>query len=103
MELAVLLSVAASFVAATSSVRRRQGPRTVTVTGFDPWLVFRLARPGFTIGDPTTAALLGVFPSTREVHACLPREVDGHAQAPGGLAAHESEKSQRMAEQLGRR
>ena len=44
MELAVLLSVAASFFTATSSVCQRLGARTVTVTGFDPWLVFRLAR-----------------------------------------------------------
>jgi drug/metabolite transporter (DMT)-like permease len=44
MELAVLLSVAASFCTATSSVCQRLGARSVTVTGFDPWLVFRLAR-----------------------------------------------------------
>jgi hypothetical protein len=44
MELAILLSVAASFCTATSSVCQRLGARTVKVTGFDPWLVFRLAR-----------------------------------------------------------
>jgi drug/metabolite transporter (DMT)-like permease len=44
MELAVLLSVAASFCTATSSVCQRLGAATVTVQGFDPWLVFRLAR-----------------------------------------------------------
>jgi drug/metabolite transporter (DMT)-like permease len=44
MELTVLLSVAASFCTATSSVCQRLGARSVHVTGFDPWLVFRLAR-----------------------------------------------------------
>jgi hypothetical protein len=44
MQLAVLLSVAASFCTATSSVCQRLGARTVTVSGFDPLLVFRLAR-----------------------------------------------------------
>jgi drug/metabolite transporter (DMT)-like permease len=44
MEIAVLLSVAASFFTATSSVCQRLGARDVHVTGFDPWLVFRLAR-----------------------------------------------------------
>ena len=44
MELAVLLAVAASFCTATSSVCQRLGARGVHVTGFDPWLVFRLAR-----------------------------------------------------------
>jgi drug/metabolite transporter (DMT)-like permease len=45
MELAVLLSVAASFCTATSSVCQRLGARAVTTSpGFDPWLVFRLAR-----------------------------------------------------------
>jgi drug/metabolite transporter (DMT)-like permease len=44
MELAVLLSIAASFCTATSSVCQRLGAVAVTVEGFDPWLVFRLAR-----------------------------------------------------------
>jgi drug/metabolite transporter (DMT)-like permease len=44
MELAILLSVVASFCTATSSVCQRLGARGVKVTGFDPWLVFRLAR-----------------------------------------------------------
>lgn len=44
MELAVLLSVAASFCTATSSVCQRLGARNQAVKGFDPWLVFRLAR-----------------------------------------------------------
>src|SRR3984885_7866777 len=51
MELAVLLSVAASFFTATSSVCQRLGARSVKVTGFDPWLVFRLAhQPGWLLG-----------------------------------------------------
>lgn len=44
MELAVLLSVAASFCTATSSVCQRLAARRVAVAGFDAWLVFRLAR-----------------------------------------------------------
>jgi drug/metabolite transporter (DMT)-like permease len=44
MELAVLLAVAAGFCTATSSVCQRLGARSVEVTGFDPMLVFRLAR-----------------------------------------------------------
>jgi drug/metabolite transporter (DMT)-like permease len=44
VELAVVLAVAASFCTATSSVCQRLGARGVTVSGFDPWLVFRLAR-----------------------------------------------------------
>ena len=51
MELAVLLSVAASFFTATSSVCQRLGARSVKVTGFDPWLVFRLAhQPVWLLG-----------------------------------------------------
>ena len=49
MEIAVLLSLAASFCTATSSVCQRLGARGLDarepgVTGFDPMLVFRLAR-----------------------------------------------------------
>jgi drug/metabolite transporter (DMT)-like permease len=59
MELAVLLSVAASVCTATSSVCQRLGARTVKVSGFDPWLVFRLARrPVWLIGF---ASMLGGF------------------------------------------
>jgi hypothetical protein len=70
MELAIVLSLAASVCTATSSVCQRLGARHLErcgeMRGFDAWLVFRLARqptwlPGFTIGDPATAILLGVF------------------------------------------
>ena len=44
MGIAVVLSVAASLCTATSSVCQRLGARTVTVSGFDPLIVFRLAR-----------------------------------------------------------
>ena len=49
MEVAILLSLAASFCTATSSVCQRLGARNLDarepgVTGFDPLLVFRLAR-----------------------------------------------------------
>jgi drug/metabolite transporter (DMT)-like permease len=49
MVIAILLSLAASFCTATSSVCQRLGARTLDarepgVTGFDPMLVFRLAR-----------------------------------------------------------
>jgi drug/metabolite transporter (DMT)-like permease len=44
MDIAILLAVAASFCTATSSVCQRLGARGVPVAGFDPWLVFRLAR-----------------------------------------------------------
>jgi drug/metabolite transporter (DMT)-like permease len=51
MELAILLSVAASFCTATSSVCQRLGARSVKVAGFDPWLVFRLAhQPVWLLG-----------------------------------------------------
>ena len=61
MELAVLLSVAASFFTATSSVCQRLGARTVKVTGFDPWLVFRLARqPVWLLGFASMLAGFGL-------------------------------------------
>jgi drug/metabolite transporter (DMT)-like permease len=61
MELAVLLSVAASFFTATSSVCQRLGARSVTVTGFDPWLVFRLARrPVWLLGFASMLAGFGL-------------------------------------------
>jgi drug/metabolite transporter (DMT)-like permease len=44
MGIAVLLSVVASLCTATSSVCQRLGARAVTVSGFDPLIVFRLAR-----------------------------------------------------------
>jgi drug/metabolite transporter (DMT)-like permease len=44
MESAILLAVAASFFTATASVCQRAGARRSEVTGFDVWLVFRLAR-----------------------------------------------------------
>jgi drug/metabolite transporter (DMT)-like permease len=51
MGLAIVLSVAASFCTATSSVCQRLGARGQKVTGFDPWLVFRLARnPVWVLG-----------------------------------------------------
>lgn len=51
MGLAILLAVAASFCTATSSVCQRLGARDQQVTGFDPWLVFRLARsPVWVLG-----------------------------------------------------
>lgn len=64
MELAILLSLAASFCTATSSVCQRLGARHLEsnghqVHGFDPWLVFRLARqPVWLLGF---AAMLGGF------------------------------------------
>jgi drug/metabolite transporter (DMT)-like permease len=64
MELAILLSLAAGFCTATSSVCQRLGARHLessghTVHGFDPWLVFRLARqPVWLIGF---AAMLAGF------------------------------------------
>ena len=55
MELAVLLSLAASVCTATSSVCQRLGARRLEqcgeMRGFDAWLVFRLARqPAWLIG-----------------------------------------------------
>jgi drug/metabolite transporter (DMT)-like permease len=44
MEKAVLLAVAASFCTATASVCQRFGASGQQTTGFDIWLVFRLAR-----------------------------------------------------------
>jgi hypothetical protein len=49
MEVAILLSLAASFCTATSSICQRLGARNLElsgfqVRGFDTWLVFRLAR-----------------------------------------------------------
>jgi hypothetical protein len=59
MGIAVLLSVVASLCTATSSVCQRLGARAVTVSGFDPLIVFRLARqPVWLLGF---CCLLGGF------------------------------------------
>jgi drug/metabolite transporter (DMT)-like permease len=56
MELAILLSLVACFCTATASVCQRLGARSLEQTpaksgGFDPWLVFRLARqPAWLLG-----------------------------------------------------
>ena len=44
MEKAILLAIAASLCTATASVCQRIGARSDETTGFDIWLVFRLAR-----------------------------------------------------------
>jgi drug/metabolite transporter (DMT)-like permease len=44
MEKAILLAIAASFCTATASVCQRRGAKNNEVTGFDVWLIFRLAR-----------------------------------------------------------
>jgi drug/metabolite transporter (DMT)-like permease len=44
MEKAILFALAASFCTATASVCQRLGAKSTDVTGFDIWLVFRLAR-----------------------------------------------------------
>jgi drug/metabolite transporter (DMT)-like permease len=44
MEKAIVLALAASFCTATASVCQRLGAKGNEVTGFDIWLVFRLAR-----------------------------------------------------------
>ena len=64
MELAILLSLGASFCTATSSICQRLGARHLEssghqVRGFDAWLVFRLAgQPVWLLGF---AAMLGGF------------------------------------------
>jgi hypothetical protein len=51
MEKAILLALAASFCTATASVCQRRGAKSSGVTGFDVWLVFRLARlPAWLLG-----------------------------------------------------
>ena len=44
MDKAILLALAASFCTATSSVCQRLGAASFQTDGFDPWLLFRLAR-----------------------------------------------------------
>jgi drug/metabolite transporter (DMT)-like permease len=64
MGLAIVLSLAASFCTATASVCQRLGARNLEqrgfrVSGFDPWLVFRLARqPVWLLGF---ASMIGGF------------------------------------------
>jgi hypothetical protein len=59
MERAILLAVAASFCTATASVCQRIGARSNETSGFDVWLVFRLARrPVWLLG---VAAMIGGF------------------------------------------
>jgi len=58
MEKAILLAVAASFCTATASVCQRIGASSSEATGFDVWLVFRLARrPVWLLG--VAAMILG--------------------------------------------
>jgi drug/metabolite transporter (DMT)-like permease len=44
MDKAIMLALAASVCTAISSVCQRKGAMTATAGGFDPWLIFRLAR-----------------------------------------------------------
>ena len=57
MELVILLALAASFCTATASVCQRTGARSSEVTGFDVWLVFRLARRPVWLLAPRLAEL----------------------------------------------
>jgi len=58
MEKAILLALAASFCTATASVCQRLGAKSDEVTGFDVWLIFRLARrPVWLLG--LTSMILG--------------------------------------------
>jgi drug/metabolite transporter (DMT)-like permease len=58
MDKAILLAVAASFCTATASVCQRIGASSSETTGFDVWLVFRLARrPVWLLG--VAAMILG--------------------------------------------
>ena len=59
MEKAILFAVLASFCTATASVCQRIGARNSETTGFDVWLVFRLARqPIWLLG---VASMIGGF------------------------------------------
>ena len=59
MEKAILLAVMASFCTATASVCQRIGARSSETAGFDPWLVFRLARqPVWLLG---VGSMIGGF------------------------------------------
>ena len=59
MEKAILLAVLASFCTATASVCQRIGARSSETSGFDPWLVFRLARqPVWLLG---VGSMIGGF------------------------------------------
>lgn len=44
MEIAILLAVAASLCTATASICQRKGAMSTETSGFDVWLIFRLAR-----------------------------------------------------------
>ena len=58
MEKAILLALAASLCTATASVCQRRAARSSEGTGFDVWLVFRLARrPAWLLG--TASMILG--------------------------------------------
>ena len=51
MDKAILLAIAASLCTATAAVCQRLGARSNETTGFDVWLVFRLARrPVWLVG-----------------------------------------------------
>jgi drug/metabolite transporter (DMT)-like permease len=59
MDKAILFAVLASFCTATASVCQRIGARSSETTGFDIWLVFRLARrPVWLLG---VASMIGGF------------------------------------------
>ncbi|MGH3279411.1 MAG: DMT family transporter [Trebonia sp.] len=59
MEKAIVFAVMASFCTATASVCQRIGARNSEPEGFDPWLVFRLARrPVWLLG---IASMIGGF------------------------------------------
>ncbi|HEX3711817.1 MAG TPA: DMT family transporter [Trebonia sp.] len=59
MEKAILFAVLASFCTATASVCQRIGARSSETTGFDIWLVFRLARrPVWLLG---VGSMIGGF------------------------------------------
>jgi hypothetical protein len=95
MELAILLSLAASFCTATSSICQRLGARHLEssghqVRGFDAWLVFRLARqPVWLLGF--AAMLAGFLLQVSALHfgplALVQPILTSHAMAAGPLAA----------------
>jgi drug/metabolite transporter (DMT)-like permease len=67
MEKAILLAIAASLCTATASVCQRIGARSNETTGFDIWLVFRLARrPVWLLG--IASMILGFFFQLTALH-----------------------------------
>lgn len=59
MEIAILLAVAASLCTATASICQRKGAMSTETSGFDVWLIFRLARqPVWLLG---IASMIGGF------------------------------------------